>query len=69
MTAFYQCFEEPVASIFRIIQRGSMLLRNTANELQTTQHHTTDSSNEHRINKQKIKFQKVARIKGVLRLG
>jgi len=45
LAASYQCFEEPVASIFRIIQGGSTFLRNTANELQTTQHHIPESSN------------------------
>jgi hypothetical protein len=40
-----------------------MHLRNTANELQTTQHHIPESNNEHKINKHKIKLKKGARIK------
>jgi len=40
-----------------------MLLRNTTNELQTTQHHIPESSNEQRVNKHKIKFKKGTRIK------
>jgi hypothetical protein len=63
LAASYQCFEEAVASIFRIIQGESIFLKNTANDLQNTQHRIPEKSNEQRINKHKIKFKKGARIK------